>query len=492
MSSVTLPLWLLVVLVALAVWAVSHRLLGPAFRWFMSRRAEHVIDDVSTRLRIGIRLIQRTPRDALIGRLLADAKVQRAAEEHALQTGTPLPGVLQRVQRYAREIVPAFNAYIYFHVGYWLGRRVAQLLYRVRVGSVDEAALASVPPDATVVFVMNHRSNMDYILVGYLVAEHTTLSYAVGEWARIWPLSMLVRAMGAFFIRRHSRDELYRRVLEAYVAMATEAGVPQAVFPEGKLSRTGGIGELRFGVIDYMMRSFRADGERDLVFVPIALNYDRVLEDRTLLLSLDSQAAAPGRLRSVLRLAAFVGRNLRLMVLSRWYRFGYACVNIGSPVSMREYCRQRALDFTRLAVPERQRHVADLGRSLMDAVGRLVPVVPVPMIARVFAEEPDVRLSAVEVADRARGLAEMLRLSGAHVYIPRRDFEYAIAVGLRGLRLRHVIHERDGTYSAAPEHLALLQYYANSIAHLLPVGASSAGRFTDVSMSGSDRTSTAR
>lgn len=46
------------------------------------------------------------------------------------------------------------------------------------------------------VFVINHRSNMDYILVTYLVAERSALSYAVGEWARVWPLKQLVRAMG--------------------------------------------------------------------------------------------------------------------------------------------------------------------------------------------------------------------------------------------------------------------------------------------------------
>ena len=40
------------------------------------------------------------------------------------------------------------------------------------------------------------------------------ISYAVGEWARIWPLQTLVRAMGAYFVRRDSRDPLYRKVLE--------------------------------------------------------------------------------------------------------------------------------------------------------------------------------------------------------------------------------------------------------------------------------------
>ena len=70
-----------------------------------------------------------------------------------------------------------------------MGRRVAQALYRVRLGYVDSEGLAKIDPDATVVFVMNHRSNMDYVLAGYLAADQAALSYAVGEWARIWPLS---------------------------------------------------------------------------------------------------------------------------------------------------------------------------------------------------------------------------------------------------------------------------------------------------------------
>ena len=70
-------------------------------------------------------------------------------------------------------------------------------------------------------------------------AEKTTLSYAVGEWAKIWPLQTLIRAMGAFFVRRNSGDPLYRRVLERYVHMATKEGVCQAVFLEGGSAETG-------------------------------------------------------------------------------------------------------------------------------------------------------------------------------------------------------------------------------------------------------------
>jgi glycerol-3-phosphate O-acyltransferase len=466
-DSVAIPLWLAVAGALFAAWAFYEHLLMPALRWLVMHPANQVIDEVGKRLRIGIRPFQRTRRQALIHRLMTDPKVQRAAEEYAREHQVPLVAAMHRVERYARETVPAFNAYLYFRIGYWLGKHLAQLLYRVRLGYVDAENLQRVEPDSTVVFVMNHRSNMDYVLAGYLAADQTALSYAVGEWARIWPLSALIRWMGAYFVRRNSRDELYRRVLERYIVMATEAGVPQAVFPEGGLTRDGRMREPKLGAIDYMMRGFRVDGERDLVFVPLGINYDRVLEDRTLLRALDPEAAPRGKLRALGTTLRFFLRNFWLMVRSEWHRFGYACVNFGAPVSMREYCRERDLDFHRLRGDERRRAMAELGRHLMQSVGRIVPVLPVPLIATVFVRHGEQAVSEMELKGEVAQLVAQLQARGAHVYVPRKDFDYAVSVGLRMLRQRRLVGEREGLYYAQSEELPLLRYYANSIAHLL-------------------------
>ncbi len=464
---VSVPLWLAVLGGALAAWAAYDKVLMPALRWFVVGRANVVLEEVSSRLRIGIRPFQRTRRQVLIHRLLGDPKVQAAAEQFAAQNKIPLPVALAQVEHYAREIVPAFNAYLYFRIGYWIGRKVAQGLYRVRLGFVDAEALKKVPENSTVVFVMNHRSNMDYILAGYLAADQAALSYAVGEWARSWPLSALIRSMGAYFVRRNSKDELYRRVLERYIVMATQGGVPQAVFPEGGLTRDGLMREPRLGVVDYMLRGFWLDGARDLVFVPLGLNYDRVLEDRTLLLSADPNARKPNRFRAAWNTLGFVGNNLRLVLKSDWHRFGYACVNFGAPVSMREYCALRGLDFQKLAGEERRRAIGDLGKHLMATVGKIVPVVPVPLIASVLLMNELKPISELELKSAVEQLIEKLEAAGAHVYIPRKDLDYAITVGLRMLTLRRLVEEKDGLFLVRPAELPLIRYYANSIAHLL-------------------------
>jgi glycerol-3-phosphate O-acyltransferase len=236
-GQVTISIWLFVFLLAVCAWAVLERVLIPSSRWFIRRRINRVIDEISVRLDIQIKPFQLTKRQVLIDRLVYDPKVVEAIQETARQRDCPREIVQREVLSYAREIVPSFNAYLYFRIGYWMAKKIARLLYRVRIGLVDDAQFTAIDPESTVVFVINHRSNMDYVLVAFLAAEKTTLSYAVGEWAKIWPLQTLIRAMGAFFVRRNSGDPLYRCVLERYIHMATKEGVCQAVFLEGGLSR---------------------------------------------------------------------------------------------------------------------------------------------------------------------------------------------------------------------------------------------------------------
>jgi glycerol-3-phosphate O-acyltransferase len=471
--AVVVPLWLAVILGALALSAALDRLLIPSARWLLRRRVNRVLDEINTRLKIGIPDFKLTKREVLIDRLIYDPQVQEAAGAHARDEDVPRKIVMEKVAAYVREIVPSFNAYAYFRLGYSLARNIARFLYRVRLGYSDEEGLAAIAPHSTVVFLMNHRSNMDYILVGYLAAEKAALSYAVGEWARIWPLQTLIRAMGAYFVRRNSRDPLYRKVLERWVAMATEAGVTQAVFLEGGLSRDGRLRPPKVGLLDYMLRSFDPDGERDIAFVPVGINYDRTFEDRTLLAERETSGRRTGAVVAAGNTLRFVGKNLRLMARNRWHRFGYACVNFGSPISAKAWIRRHGVDLRALPRDERFAEVGRLAEDLMAAIAAVIPVVPVALVARAFVAEPARSWSELEL--KAHALDEMRELErrGAHVYVPRADQDYAIDVGLRMLTLRRLVLESGGLYAPVAAHLPLLEYYANSIAHLF--GAPGAG-----------------
>ena len=464
-DNVSIPLWIALIAGALALWALMERLLIPSVRWFFRQQVNRVIAELNTRLQLQVPAFHQTRRQILVERLTYDPEVLALVEREAHDTGTPREVLIREAERYAREIVPSFNAYLYFRIGYHIARRTVRLLYRVRLGYADDEALSRIEPDASVVFVMNHRSNVDYVIVAYMAANRSALSYAVGEWARIWPLQALIRSLGAYFVRRNSNNRLYRRVLARYVHAATVGGVVQAVYPEGGLSRDGRMREAKLGLISYMVSAFDPDGGRDLVFVPVGINYDRVLEDRSLL---RAGRAGKRKRRHVAAVAlGFIARNLGLMLRRRWYRFGYACVNFATPISMRSYATKRNIDFRSIGSAERHAALERLGAELQGAIAAAIPVLPVSVVATVFLHRQGRAMSALEVKAHAWSLIDGLVRRGAYVHIPRADHDYAITVGLRMLVLRHFVEETEGLYCAREQEFDMLRYYANSIAHFL-------------------------
>jgi glycerol-3-phosphate O-acyltransferase len=300
-----------------------------------------------------------------------------------------------------------------------------------------------------------------------MASSRASLSYAVGEWARVWLLQNLIRSMGAYFIRRDSGDELYRKVLGRYVAMATREGVTQAVFPEGGLTRDGMIREPRLGLLSYMVAGFDPRSTRDIVFVPVGLNYDRVIEDRVLTAKAEKEASGRDFRVRTSSILGFIWNLVRLRLQGRLYRFGHACVSFGRPVSLAEWHKRRKIDFTTTDREKLFAGVQKLGDDLMDAVGAIVPALPVALASHVFLESGERWMSEFELKSAVFGLIKRLEADGAHVHIPRADRDYAVSSGLRMLTLRRMVVMNDKwLYRANPDEALLLTYYANSIAHL--------------------------
>ncbi|MEP2680220.1 MAG: 1-acyl-sn-glycerol-3-phosphate acyltransferase [Sulfitobacter sp.] len=445
-QTVQLPLWLFILIVVFAaVTALSHFLL-PSVRWFFRRRLERAVERLNKRLTRPIEPFKLARRHDMIQRLIYDPEVSQEIVNYARSNGVPENVAFQKAREYAREIVPRFSAFAYFSFGIRLARLLTNTVYRVETASSNESTFAALPRDATVVFIMNHRSNMDYMLVTYLAARSSALSYAVGEWARVWPLSTLIRSMGAYFIRRRSRGALYRKVLARYVQMATTGGVTQAFYPEGGLSLTGALQPPKVGLLSYVVEGFDPEGERDIIFVPVAINYDRILEDRVLI-----AAGERGDRRFGARITVVVGFVLRKIwrrMRGRDTRFGTAAVTFGDPLSLRR---------TGADVP-----VSDLSEMLMDRIAQAMPVLTVPLIARVMlrAKGP---LSEAELLAKVAATLEQMPLRNR---VPKPDvLPDRVARATARLKKRGVISEDAQGLQIAAGQEPVLAFYANSIAH---------------------------
>ncbi len=465
METITLPYWIFIVLLVFAGIMVLDRILLPGMRWYLKRRVNRVIEEINTRLDIEIRPIQFTRRQALIDQLVFDEKVIDEIKRYAHEHNMPHAIAQENARRYAAEIVPAFNAYIYFRIGYWLAKKFARLVYRVRVGFYDNNKISEIDANSSVVFVMNHRSNMDYVLVSFLVAEKTTLSYAVGEWARIWPLQMLIKAMGAFFVRRNSGNSLYRKVLERYINLSTRAGVCQAVFLEGGLTRDGKLREPRLGFLDYMLRDYHPHSDKDIVFIPVGINYDRVIEDRSLIRRLDKSAEKRSLWFVVKTTAAFIFKNALLSRKNRWRRFGYASVNFGEPVSAKRYCDTHNVDFSALDKDNRFVRVESLAKDIMQNISQVVPVVPVALVCEVLLKNQSAWKSELELKAQCSERIKQLAAAGAPIEISSSALESVLGSALEAINGRGLLEEKDNLYRLKASEIEIISYYANSIAH---------------------------
>ncbi|MEM8692388.1 MAG: 1-acyl-sn-glycerol-3-phosphate acyltransferase [Pseudomonadota bacterium] len=442
-QTVQLPLWLFVlILLFAAVTALSHFLI-PSVRWFFRRRLERAVDRLNKRLTRPIEPFKLARRSDMIQRLIYDPEVSQAILEHARKEGVPESVAFETAKRYAREIVPSFSAFTYFSFGTRAARWLANLLYDVRTGADNEKVLKAIPSDATVVFIMNHRSNMDYVLVTYLAAQASALSYAVGEWARIWPLSRLFKSMGAFFIRRKSRGALYRKVLARYVYMATKGGVTQAIFPEGGLSLNGLLMPPKMGLVSYVIEA--AQSGCKVVFVPVAINYDRVLEDRVLIAAYERGDRRFGARVSVL--LQFIAQKIWLAVRRKFVRFGAAAVVFGPHIPLETY-----------SLPTDLEEVAD---DLVMRIRALMPALAVPLLARHLLES-DEGLSEDTLVVRLTNDLAKAQLPDLE---PALDPAAMVATGLGLLKKRGMVGQSTGHWRAVAAEQKTLSFYANSISH---------------------------
>jgi len=450
---VEVPFWLLILILLFAAVTFASHFLFPSVRWFFRRRMERAVEELNKRLDRPIQPFRLMRRQDNVIRLIYDPTVMEAVADYARDEGVPRSVAFAKAKSYAREIVPGFSTAAYFGFAIWLARKLSRAFYTVHLGRTDQDALRNIDPRNAVVFVMNHRSNMDYVLVTWLAADRSALSYAVGEWARVWPLKALIRAMGAYFIRRRYSNPLYRAVLARYVQNSVQEGVTQAMFPEGGLSLSGAVGKAKKGLLHYIVRDFNAQNGRDVVFVPVALNYDRVLEDRMLV-----QADETGVRRFKVRFGEAAGWVFRLIwqkMRGRLKTFGYAAVCYGDPLSLREFMTTHPGASTEA-----------LADTLMRRIRVSVPMLPVPLAAAVLVRAGGQGTQPVLNA-AAEALVQEARESGANMHLAGGSATAALATGIEALALRSIV-ERDGDIvRIAAGQDTTLGFYAASVLQLL-------------------------
>ena len=453
--------------------ALGILLAGIAALWIVRRWADRAAVRAVRRFGAHVNRFKLTRKAYIRDTLLANADIAAAVERHAREYHIDEADAWKRVHGYIDEIVPFFNILAYYKFGYAVSRVTLNMLYKVSVDYEDLPALEALPRDSIVVYLSNHRSNADYVLLAYVLAGDVSISYAVGEWARAFPLEYVFKSFGSYFIRRRYREPLYHTVLEQYVQLVTRNGVTQGIFPEGGLSRDGRLKPGKIGLIDYMLGVARdASLARRLVVVPVALNYDRVLEDRSLLRELAQRETGERtpRLTQLAEVVRYVGWNAARLTTRRWKRYGRAAVTIGRPISVEGWLRamrERGLDPFTLDRPDRLGLVQELVDTVLGRIAELIPVTPVSLACAAIQSFESEFIPRDRLIDRMADMRDVLVQLNARVLRADRTIEETFDRAHRMLAMRRILVADGDGYVVLGRGRQLVSFYANSVAHLL-------------------------
>jgi len=458
----------------IVLWAlVTLAIAGIIAVVLVRRRATTIALRALHRSRSRVDRFKLTKKPFIRKMLLADETIAEAVKEHARENGISEAEAWKRVETYIDEIVPFFNILTYYKIGLFVSRVLLNFFYKISAEYAGRSSRDMLPKDAIVVYLMNHRSNADYVLVGYVLSGQVAISYAVGEWARTFPLEYIFKSFGAYFIRRKYREKLYHTVLERYVQLITRNGVTQGIFLEGGLSRDGKLGKAKIGLLDYVLGVARdAEMRKRLYIVPVAINYDRVLEDRSLLRELDAREGRtrPPRRAQLVEVLRYVWWNSARLVARRWKRYGRAAVVIGEPFAIAPWLDEQDRVTGNLFAIERAERLARiqaLSDSVLEKIAAIIPVTSVTLACAAVQSFDGDFISHRQLIDRMSEMRDVLRELNARVIYREGSIEEIFDRAWRMLTMRRILVRSGDGYSVLPGNRPLVSYYANSVSHLL-------------------------
>jgi glycerol-3-phosphate O-acyltransferase len=344
---------------------------------------------------------------------------------------------------------------------------VGAVIHRM-FASVEDSGLERVTECARrdpVVLVPTHRSYFDFLIISVLFYRRHMLPphIAARENMAFGPFGFLWRRAGAFFLRKTFDDPLYKSVFRSYVAYLIKEGFTQEFFIEGGRSRTGKTMTPRLGMLTWDVEAYLASGRRDLLFVPVALTYERLVEEGAMVGELEGAKKEDESMLGLMRAWRFLQR-----------RFGSVFVSFGEPLSLADAIGDRRTAITgesEDAVRERRIFVEELGQGIVERINRAIVPHATSVAACALLGDRRRGLFRADLALRMQQLVDMLRIMEVKLtpalLRDEGDFSEAIAQLLRMDLIRAAEDVRGEILYFEPGKRRALDIYRNMILHFL-------------------------
>ncbi|MGD8372659.1 MAG: 1-acyl-sn-glycerol-3-phosphate acyltransferase [Syntrophobacterales bacterium] len=322
--------------------------------------------------------------------------------------------------------------------------------------------------NAPVVYVPCHKSHIDYLILSYLLYKHhLNLPFvAAGKNLAFWPLGPIFRKSGAFFIRRSFRGQkFYTEVFATYIKTLVMEGHNIEFFIEGGRSRTGKLVLPKLGLLAILMQAVEEGYCDDLIFVPSAISYDRVLEEGAYLKEVKGSSKKQENLSQLVRARRLLKK-----------RYGRVYVKFSQPMSLRSYMNRFNLDFNTMKPKERHAMYRDFAWRIIHNINEASLITPFALVAAVFLTTSKRGISLAEIKLITRNYYNYLKQQKVRFAGTLQDLERTLQdtlVLMEKSKWLEVLADEDETdeeeriYTVDDSNRLHLEYYKNNIIHFL-------------------------
>ncbi|KAF1051345.1 MAG: Glycerol-3-phosphate acyltransferase [Stenotrophomonas maltophilia] len=408
-------------------------------------------------------------RRTLVKGLIRAPLVRQAITETAEQDKVSIAATEAQALRYGNEIASDFAYTVIRFLELVLSWFWNKLYEGIKVNNIE--GVQEIVHGHEVIYVPCHRSHIDYLLLSYLLFRNglTPPHIAAGINLNMPVIGGLLRRGGAFFMRRTFKgNPLYTAVFNEYLHTLFSRGFPVEYFVEGGRSRTGRMLHPKTGMLAITLRSFLRSSRLPIVFVPVYIGYERVLEGRTYLGEL---RGASKKKESIFDLFKVLGALKQ--------RFGSVSVNFGEPIKLAEFLDQqqpdwRSQDLAPQYRPEwlnqtTNRLAVNIARHLNDAAA----INPVNLVALALLSTSRLALdesALVRVLDLYLTLLRSVPYS-PHATLPEGDGQALI----RYVQSMNLLAEQKDALGKIlyldEQNAVLMTYYRNNVLHVFALPA---------------------
>jgi len=311
--------------------------------------------------------------DEMKENILTSERLQNFMEHYSGSRDIPIQTVHKKANAFLDEIAAKYNMVIIKTASVLITWILNTMFDGVAVDEKGLSKIKSISKKGPLILIPCHKSHIDYLILSYLLYHNNMPCphVAAGKNLSFWPMGPLFRGAGAFFIRRSFRGAiLYSKVFAGYIHNLLSEGFNIEFFIEGGRSRTGKLILPKLGLLSILLNSFKNNACEDMIFSPIFIGYDRILEESSYINEIEGEKKQPESLLQVVKARKFLKK-----------RYGRIYIQFHEPISLRELLEQYGTPIEDMTSKELNILCRNLGHRMINAINNVSVVTPHALVA---------------------------------------------------------------------------------------------------------------